>query len=75
MDDALLVGVETASRMLGICPKTGRNWISSQRFPIKTFRLNGRRLVRRSDLLAFVNGLGGGEPLDPQPARKGRPRK
>ena len=75
MDDVLLLSVEAASRMLSICPKTMRNWISSDRFPIRTFRINGRRLVRQSDLLAFVDSLGG-KPSDPQqPARKGRPRK
>jgi len=75
MEESLLIGLEVACSMLGICLKTGRNWISAQRFPVQTFRVGGRRLVRRKDLLAFVNNLGGGEPLVPQPARTGRPRK
>jgi hypothetical protein len=72
--EALLLTIEVASGLLGICPKTARNWISEKRFPIATYRLNGRRMIRRSDLVNFVDSLGG-KPSDPQPARQGRPRR
>jgi len=74
MEESLLIGLELACSMLGICSKTGRNWISAKRFPVQTFRVGGRRLVRRRDLVDYVDSLGG-KPSDPQPARQGRPRR
>lgn len=85
MDKTLLVSVSEAARSLGIAEKTVRNWMSAGKFPIQTFRLGARRLVRRADLELFVTGLGGGQSVSGlEPLRqadeitrkqRGRPRK
>lgn len=85
MENTLLVSVPEAARCLGIAEKTVRNWMSAGRFPIQTFRLGARRLVRRADLELFVQSLGGGQsapvveseliPLTPVKKPRGRPRK
>jgi len=63
MDKTLLVSVQEAARCLGIAEKTVRNWMSAGKFPVRTFRLGTRRLVRRVDLELFVSSLGGGQPI------------
>ena len=85
MDKNLLISVPEAARCLGIAEKTVRNWMSAGKFPVQTFRLGARRLVRRADLELFVSGLGGGlsasvVDVAPIPVAlikqpRGRPRK
>lgn len=53
----LLVCLDEAAAILGIAPKTARNWLSQGRFPTPTVKVGGKRLVRLSDLEAFVAGL------------------
>lgn len=85
MDKTLLVSVQEAARCLGIAEKTVRNWMSAGKFPVQTFRLGARRLIRRVDLELFVSGLGGDQsapepepkpvPIEITKKHRGRPRK
>lgn len=82
-----LARVSAIAPSLGISPKTARNWISAGKFPIRTFRLGGARVVRIADVEAFVAQLGReicpslseppASPSMPTPPkrRRGRPRK
>jgi len=74
MTTPLLISLHTASLMLGISPKTGRNWVSADIFPVETFRVGGRRLLRQKDVENYVENLGVQPLLAPAPPR-GRPRK
>jgi hypothetical protein len=89
METLLLVPFTEAGRRLGIAVKTVRNWDSAGKFPVPTFLIGSRRMVRTKDLEKFVEGLGGGSLLltpKPEPTAlqvadvkvgklRGRPRK
>ena len=81
----LLLSFEDAAKRLGLSAQTLHNWRSAGRLPFPSVRLGGRRLVRLSDLEAFVAGLScekAAEPTPtvvplpdvPLPPRRGRPR-
>jgi hypothetical protein len=53
----LLVGIAVAAAMLGIAPKTLRNWLHMRRSPVPHVKLGTRTVFRVSDLHAFVDGL------------------
>ena len=66
-----------------MAPKTLRNHISAGDFPIPSFKIAGKRLFRRADLMAFAEGLETVEKtaeaapataLEPRKRGKGRPR-
>jgi len=79
MDATLLLTIPEAAHLLRVGPSTIRNRIFLGTFELPTVFFCGRRLIRRSDIDAFLRG----EPLStPLPivatnlARKrGRPRK
>ncbi|MEW6563540.1 MAG: helix-turn-helix domain-containing protein [Pseudomonadota bacterium] len=74
----LLVPVTDAAVMIGISPKTSRNWLSTGKFPLPSFLIGGKRLVRVADIHKFVESLGAPPAADqpePQKHRRGRPRK
>ncbi len=85
MSRALLIPYLEGARTIGIANQTAKNWLSAGRFPIATFLIGRKRMVRVSDLEAFVAGLGE-QPRVPAisvlsahvvPVKKtrGRPRK
>ena len=53
----LLVPFIDAARQLSIPEKTARNWNYLGKFPVPTFRIGSKRMVRASDIEAFVAGL------------------
>jgi predicted DNA-binding transcriptional regulator AlpA len=57
LSDYSLISLVEASEVLGISCKTARNWLSSNKFPIKTVRVGGRRMLRAMDLVTYVNQL------------------
>ncbi len=85
MSTALLIPYLEGARTIGIANQTAKNWLSAGRFPVATFLIGRRRMIRVSDLEAFVAGLGepprktvGSEPAPPVVELKrnrGRPRK
>ncbi|MDD2700691.1 MAG: helix-turn-helix domain-containing protein [Sideroxydans sp.] len=62
MDTTLYLTIPEAAHLLRIAPQTIRNHIFKGDFPIPTTLLCGRRLIRRSDVEAFVQG----DPLNAQ---------
>lgn len=58
MSTALLIPYLEGARTIGIANQTAKNWLSAGRFPVATFLIGRRRMVRVSDLEAFVAGLG-----------------
>jgi predicted DNA-binding transcriptional regulator AlpA len=86
MQKALLINLEEAAQLLGIAKKTARNWRSAGKFPVESFRIGARRMVRVADIEEFVKSLGAVEkqgvttPVpqfanDTTHRRRGRPRK
>ena len=85
LSDYSLISISAAAEILGISCKTARNWLSSNKFPIYTFRLGGRRMLRTQDLVRYVNQLTNFEPQSAEfvksheknitVKKKGRPRK
>ena len=81
----LLITIRDAAALLCIAEKTARNWLTQGKFPVETFKIGARRVVRKVDLLKFVDGLGTTvvEPTRPsmsqglvfQTKKGGRPRK
>lgn len=71
--------VPEAAHILGVSPSTIRNRISLGTFELPTVLFCGRRLIRRSDIDAFLRG----EPLSTSlpiattnlARKRGRPRK
>jgi predicted DNA-binding transcriptional regulator AlpA len=80
-ENRALVGLEEACAQLGIAVKTARNLLAADRFPIKTVKLGGRRMVVSADLARFIRSLTGDDDTPTTatepPARRGRgrPRK
>jgi excisionase family DNA binding protein len=73
----LFLSIREAARLLGIEPKTVHKWIGECRFPVPTYKLGRRRLIRYDELQAFVASL---EPDTPAgftgrrlPSRSGLP--
>lgn len=58
MSRALLIPYLEGAQTIGIANQTAKNWLSAGRFPVATFLIGRRRMVRVSDLEAFVAGLG-----------------
>jgi len=86
MDKTLFLTLVEAAEIFRISQKTARNWCSLGKFPVDTFLIGARRLVRVSDVEAFVSGLGGGNSTQvvtgaavsavaAQKLPRGRPRK
>ena len=85
MSTALLIPYLEGARTIGIANQTAKNWLSAGRFPVATFLIGRRRMIRVSDLEAFVAGLGDppretvGSELAPPVVElkrsRGRPRK
>lgn len=80
----LLITLTEAGKWLGLAEKTARNWDCAGKFPIPTFSLGSKRMVRTQDLESFVAGLGAGSlrlteknrATDTNAVRpRGRPRK
>ena len=74
MATPLLISIDTASLMLGISAKTCRNWLSADIFPIPTFRVGGRRMIKKRDVESYVENLGV-QPLPAPAPTRGRPRR
>jgi excisionase family DNA binding protein len=86
----LLISIDDCAIALGVAKQTIRNWLSTGKVQLPTVKVGGRRLVRTSDLLAWVDSLAPSHPTaapatdaTPQPVpapaprqrRRGRPRK
>ena len=81
----LLLTIREASEMLCIAEKTARNWLTQGKFPVATFKIGARRVVRKNDLIRFIEGLGTLVGIPPvlsvnggavfQQKKRGRPRK
>ena len=81
----LLLTIREAAKLLCIAEKTARNWLTQGKFPVATFKIGARRVVRKIDLIKFIDGLGtfvGGHPVLSvndeaifQQKKRGRPRK
>ena len=81
----LLITIREAAKVLCVAEKTARNWLTQGKFPIQTFKIGARRVVRRVDLQEFIDGLGtaivvpGVPSVSPeltfQNKKRGRPRK
>lgn len=81
----LFVSISDAAKMLCIAEKTARNWLTLGKFPVPSFKIGSKRVVRISDITQFAEGLGlglgmpqvpqvAGLPV-PQQKSRGRPRK
>ena len=64
-----LVPVLKAGECLSYAPQTTRNKVHDGSFPVRTVLLGGKRLVKKSDLAAYIDGLGQDKP------KRGRPTK
>lgn len=81
-DDRLLIPFAESAHRIGIARQTAYNWLSRGQYPLPVHRINRKLVVRTTDLLLFVAGLGGeSEPTTAQadqqprqPGRRGRPR-
>jgi hypothetical protein len=62
-----LVPVIKAGCCLSYAQQTTRNKLASGEFPLKTSLLGGKRVVRKSDLAAYIDDLGA--------KKRGRPKK
>ena len=81
----LLLTIHEAAKMLCIAEKTARNWLTQGKFPVATFKIGARRVVRKIDLVKFIEGLGAFVGVHPvisvnegaifQQKKRGRPRK
>ena len=68
-ENKLLVPLAVAASMLSLSRQTLYNWSYNGALPFASFRIGGRRMVRRADLEAYVAGLAGGNDLArPRPA-------
>jgi hypothetical protein len=63
--EALLVSTAVAASLLGIAPKTLRNWLSSKDCPVPRVKSGRRKMFRVKDLVEYVDCL---EPDIPSPA-------
>lgn len=63
----VVIPVIKAGTALSLAPQTTRNKISAGEFPVTTFLLGGKRVVRKSDLAAYIDNLG--------TKKRGRPSK
>lgn len=78
----LLVSITEAAGLLAIEPDTARKWIGTGRFPVPTYKLGRRRMIRYDELRAYVLSLspsttpcGGATPCGRRVGRaRGRPR-
>jgi excisionase family DNA binding protein len=61
----LFLSIREAARLLGIEPKTIHKWIGEFRFPVPTYKLGRRRLIRYDELQAFVTSLEPDTPAGP----------
>jgi Helix-turn-helix domain len=81
----LLLTIREAAKLLCIAEKTARNWLTQGKFPVATFKIGARRVVRKIDLVKFIEGLGAFVGVHPvlsvtegaivQQKKRGRPRK
>lgn len=77
----IFISLAEASATLGIAVKTARNWLSAGKFPLPTYRLGGKRVVRVDDIESFIStfcGVPSVLTVDVQHTatkRGGRPRK
>ena len=58
MEKTLLVPFTEAGRLLGLAKQTARNWEAARKFPVPTFLLGAKRMVRTEDLEKYVSSLG-----------------
>lgn len=63
-----LIGVVDAGRCLCFAAQTTRNKLAAGQFPVQTFLLGGKRVVKKIDLALFLDSLGFPSP------RRGRPK-
>lgn len=53
-----LIGVVDAGRCLCFAAQTTRNKLAAGQFPVQTFLLGGKRVVKKIDLALFLDSLG-----------------
>lgn len=90
MEEPLLMRPVEAGRLIGMAEQTARNKVTAGKFPVEIVLSGSRKMVRRSDLEKYVEGLKavGGPPASLSPATppaeaspatvgrpRGRPRK
>ena len=54
----LFLTIREAAKVLCIAEKTARNWMTQGKFPIPTFKIESRRVVRIADLVHYADALG-----------------
>ena len=52
-----LISISDAAKVLGIKPQTARDWLWKNKFPVKTVKINGKRLVPSHLLVEYLNDL------------------
>lgn len=82
----LFLTIREAASVLCIAEKTARNWMTQGKFPIPTFKIQSRRVVRLADLVHYADALGNSPmpselitsseaAVQPLAKRRGRPRR
>lgn len=64
----VVIPVIKAGTCLSWAAQTTRNKLSANNFPIRTFVIGGSRVVRKSDLAEYIDGLASGR------SKRGRPK-
>ena len=57
MEEPLLMRPVEAGRLIGMAEQTARNKVTAGKFPIEIVISGSRKMVRRSDLEKYVEGL------------------
>jgi hypothetical protein len=55
--ERIFVSLKEAAKALCIAEKTARNWLTQGKFPVRTYKIGGKLLVKVSELLEFVSRL------------------
>ena len=53
--ERIFVSLKEAAKALCIAEKTARNWLTQGKFPVRTYKIGGKLLVKVSELLEFVS--------------------
>lgn len=57
--ERIFISLKEAAKVLCIAEKTARNWLTQGKFPVRTYKIGGKLLVKVSELLEFVSRLTG----------------
>ena len=57
MQNSDLVSISDAAKILGIKTQTARDWLWKNKFPVRTIKIHGKRLVPVHLLNEYINNL------------------